>query len=281
MKGRPADATILLGPPAVHHTSAPCSFGAFTFAKYRAMCIMKASRATIPSVLRAHPFIPYPDRTGKDCCLEKNDYKIIIESLLFSSEAPLKLQRIQEILPELNTKDLRQLLAELTEDYERLGRSFSLREVANGYLLCTRPEFSEWIHKLKKSKPFRLGSATMETLAIVAYKQPITRSEIEDIRGVDIGGIIRTLLEKKFIKILGKKDVPGKPLLYGTTPTFLTLFGLKSLSDLPALEDIEQTMDPAMPLFAGLSLVPSESSSPGGEVPETPDPSPVAQAPSE
>lgn len=185
--------------------------------------------------------------------MERAELKMIIESLLFSSDSPLKLRKIQELFPDEPSRELRQVLIELMAEYDRLERSFYLREVADGYQFCTRPEYSEWIRKLKKSKQSRFGSATMETLAIIAYKQPLTRVEIEDIRGVDVGGIVRTLLEKKLIKIAGKKDVPGKPLLYATTPKFLTVFGLKSLKDLPSLEDIAQITDTSLPLFASQS----------------------------
>ena len=172
--------------------------------------------------------------------MERNKLRLIIESLLFASDAPITLKKFQEIFPEIPPKELQELLSKLQEEYEGLDRSFYLREVAKGYQLCTKSEYSEWIKKLKRARPFRLSKATMETLAIIAYKQPITRAEIEQIRGVDTAGILRALLEKKLIKISGKKDVPGKPLLYSTTPKFLTMFGLKEIKDLPTLEDIEQ-----------------------------------------
>ncbi len=192
--------------------------------------------------------------------MEKAEQKLIIESLLFTFEAPITLKRLQGIFPETSQKELRQLLKELIEDYEKLNRSFFLREVANGYQFCTKPDYSEWIRRLKKSRPFRFGRATMETLAIIAYKQPLTRAEVEDIRGVDVSGILRGLLERKIVKIAGKKDVPGKPLLYGTTPRFLTMFGLKSLKELPTLEDVEQLSDYALPLFAEVSFESSDES---------------------
>ncbi|MBW1679241.1 MAG: SMC-Scp complex subunit ScpB [Deltaproteobacteria bacterium] len=181
--------------------------------------------------------------------MERKELKLILESLLFASEAPIRLQKFHEIFLDISLKELREILLELKGEYGNLNRSFYLREVANGFQLCTKPEYSGWIKKLKKSRPFRLGSATMEALAIIAYKQPLTRAELEEIRGVDSAGILRALLEKKLIKILGKKDVIGKPLLYGTTPKFLTLFGLKGLKDLPALEEIEQLDENSLPLF--------------------------------
>jgi len=182
--------------------------------------------------------------------LERNELKLIIESLLFAAEAPIQLKKIHEVFPDVSLKELREILEKLKEEYKTLNRSFFLREVAEGYQLCTKPEYAGWIRKLKKSRPSRLSPATMETLAIIAYKQPITRAEIEQIRGVDTAGILRSLLEKKLIKITGRKDVPGRPLLYGTTSKFLTMFGLKGLKDLPTLEDIEQLDEQSLPLFS-------------------------------
>lgn len=180
--------------------------------------------------------------------LEPGELKYILESMLFASEIPIPLRRFHEIFPELAQKELKQILDDLRQDYEAMHRSFCLREVASGYQLCTKPEYSQWIKKFKGSRPLRFTGATMETLAIIAYKQPITRAEIEEIRGVDTGGTLRTLLEKRLIKISGKKEVPGKPLLYSTTPNFLTVFGLKGLKDLPALEDVEQLSGLSLPL---------------------------------
>ncbi|MFH0813767.1 MAG: SMC-Scp complex subunit ScpB [Pseudomonadota bacterium] len=182
--------------------------------------------------------------------MERTQLTLILESLLFSSEMPIKVEKFHEIFPDIPQKELREIIIELKGEYERLNRSFSIREVANGFQLCTKPEYSEWIKKFKKIRPSRLSSATMETLAIIAYKQPITRAEIDEIRGVDSGGIIRSLLERKLVKLLGKKEVPGRPLLYGTTPKFLVMFGLKGLKDLPALEEIGQLNENSLPLFS-------------------------------
>ncbi|MCX8011901.1 MAG: SMC-Scp complex subunit ScpB [Desulfobacterota bacterium] len=181
---------------------------------------------------------------------ERTEIKLVLESFLFSSDVPLRLEKLQEIFPEIQLKELREIMLELKEEYERLERSFAIREVANGFQFYTRPEYSPWIKKFKKIRPQRLSPATMETLAIIAYKQPVTRAEIEEVRGVDTGGIIRTLLEKNLIKIAGKKDVPGKPLLYSTTPKFLAMFGLKNLKELPALEDLQQIDLNNLPLFS-------------------------------
>ena len=162
----------------------------------------------------------------------------------------MRLEKLNEIFPDTQLKDLREIMSELKDEYNTLNRSFAIREVANGFQFYTKTEYSPWIKKFKKIRPARLSPATLETLAIIAYKQPLTRAEIEDLRGVDAGGILRALLEKSLIKIIGKKDVPGKPLIYGTTPKFLTMFGLKGLKDLPTLEDISQVDATMLPLFS-------------------------------
>jgi segregation and condensation protein B len=119
-------------------------------------------------------------------------------------------------------------------------------EVAEGFQFRTRPEFGEWVRKLKKAKTTALSQPSLETLAIVAYRQPVVRTDVERIRGVDSGGVLRTLLEKKLIKIIGKKDVPGKPIVYGTSKRFLEVFGLKDLSELPTLKDLDSLGPPSM-----------------------------------
>jgi segregation and condensation protein B len=181
--------------------------------------------------------------------LDRNELKLVLESLLFAADTPVPLRKFHDILPEMAQKDLREILLEMQTEYQNMNRSFSLREVAHGFQLCTKAAYSEWIKKLKKARPIRLSPATMETLAIIAYKQPLTRAEIEQIRGVDTSGVLRTLLEKRVVKILGKKEAVGRPLLYGTTPTFLTMFGLKGLKDLPTLEDVSQLDEHSLPLF--------------------------------
>jgi segregation and condensation protein B len=172
--------------------------------------------------------------------VEESRLKAIIESLIFVSEAPLSLERIKEVLGEVNKRDLQRLVAELIEEYQQAAnRGFFLTEVAEGFQFRTRPEYSEWIRKLKKNKPSSLSQPALETLAIVAYRQPVTRMDVEKIRSVDCGGVLRTLLEKKLIRIIGKKDLPGRPLVYGTSKKFLEIFGLKDLASLPTLKDLE------------------------------------------
>ncbi len=179
--------------------------------------------------------------------MEEIQTKSVIEALIFVSETPLSLDSIHEVLGDISKKDLQRFVGEMIAEGQTAARGFNLVEVGGGYQFRTRSEYAEWVKKLKKIKPFSLSQPSLETLAIVAYKQPVLRTEIEKIRGVDSGGVLRTLLEKKLIKILGKKDVPGKPLVYGTSKYFLEMFGLKDLSGLPTLKDL-----------AGLGLPPPQ-----------------------
>jgi segregation and condensation protein B len=171
--------------------------------------------------------------------VEYPQWKAVIESLLFVAEGPLSLDQIKEVLGGVSKKEIQRLLSDLQEEYESAQRGFTLVEVAEGFQLRTRPQHAEWVRKLKKTKTLALSRPALETLAIVAYKQPVVRMDVEKIRGVDSGGVLRTLLERKLIRILGKKDIPGKPLVYGTSKHFLEVFGLKDLSSLPTLKDLE------------------------------------------
>ncbi|MDZ7698873.1 MAG: SMC-Scp complex subunit ScpB [Deltaproteobacteria bacterium] len=165
--------------------------------------------------------------------------KLIIEALLFASESPLTPREIHNSLPDASVADIKSALGELQSEYDAMNRSFTLKEVAQGYQIRTKSEYAPYVLKMIRSSPARLSRAAMETLAIVAYKQPIIRQEIERFRGVDVGGILRTLLEKGLIRIVGRKDLPGRPLIYGTTRRFLEVFDLKDLQSLPKLKEIE------------------------------------------
>jgi len=167
------------------------------------------------------------------------ELKRVLEAIFFSHPEPLGLKDLQRLLPEWKKEDLEGALKELIRDYELLGLSFKLQEVAGGYQFRTLPEYAQWVRRVKKVTPLKLSKAALEVLAIIAYRQPITRAEVETIRGVDSGGVISSLLEKGLIKPLGRKETPGRPLLYGTTKKFLEVFGLKSLKDLPSLREIE------------------------------------------
>lgn len=165
--------------------------------------------------------------------------KLIIEALLFSSDKPLTVKDIKDCITDTDVKDIKSALTILEHDYEAMDRSYDLKEVAGGYQFRSKPEYGSYILKMLQSTPNRLSRAAMETLAIIAYKQPILRHEIEKLRGVDVGGILKTLLEKDLIKIMGRKDLPGKPLIYGTTKRFLEVFDLRDISDLPKMNEIK------------------------------------------
>ena len=169
-----------------------------------------------------------------------DDLKNIVESLLFVADEPLTIERLKQIIGGSETKALREALDELMLDYETRQGGFYLNPVAGGYQIRTRPEYMEYIKRLLQPKPQRLSKAALETLAIIAYKQPVIRADIEHLRGVDCGGVLRVLLERKFIRVLGRKEIPGRPLIYATTKRFLEVFGLKNLKDLPTPKEIEE-----------------------------------------
>lgn len=165
--------------------------------------------------------------------------EFILESLLFVSKDPLSINQMIKVISGSDTQEIRQALQRLGEAYETRKGSFFLTEVAGGFQLRTRPEYREWVKRLIQPPAIRLSRAAMETLAIVAYKQPVIRADLEHIRGVDSGGILRLLLERKLIRILGRKKIPGRPLIYATTNQFLELFDLKNLAELPTPKEIE------------------------------------------
>lgn len=171
----------------------------------------------------------------------------IIESLLFVSEEPLTVDRFKQILETVDAKEIRSTLQSLVEAYEARGGGFKLAEVAGGWQLRSRPEYNQWLKRMLQPSPQRLSKAALETLAIIAYNQPIIRADIEHIRGVDAGGVLRQLLERKLIRVLGRKEIPGRPLIYATTKLFLELFELKDLRDLPSPKEIEEMSAAAEP----------------------------------
>lgn len=174
-----------------------------------------------------------------------DNMKAIIEALILASEAPLGLEKICAVLPELEKGEARKILEELIVEYNERAGGICLQEVAGGFQFRTRPEWSQWIKKLKGTKPPSLSASALETLAIVAYRQPLVKSEIESIRGVDAGHAIKVLLEKKLMRIVGRKDVPGKPIIYGTTKKFLEVFNLKDLAELPTMRELKELNEPA------------------------------------
>ncbi len=165
--------------------------------------------------------------------------KLIIEALLFASDRPLGAREIHGLLSDDSLSSINETLKELQAEYDSMGRSFTLKEIAQGYQFRTQAEYAPYVLRMLKTSPARLSRAALETLAIIAYKQPILRQEIERLRGVDVGGILRTLLEKNLLRIMGRRDLPGRPLIYGTTKKFLEVFDLKSLESLPRLKEIK------------------------------------------
>lgn len=172
--------------------------------------------------------------------MSKEDRKHIIEAALFASAEPLNVERLQQLFDEHSrpcVPDIKAIIAELTEDYQ--DRGVELQHVASGYRFQAKIKFAAWLQRLWEKKPARYTRALLETLALIAYRQPITRGEIEQVRGVSVSTeIIKKLLEREWVKVVGHRDVPGKPSMFGTTKTFLDYFSLKSLSDLPPLQDL-------------------------------------------
>ena len=164
--------------------------------------------------------------------------KLILEALLFASSDPLSEREIRNSLPEVPLSEIRTALSDLQADYQTMDRSFTVEEVAEGFHMRTKSFYAPYILKMLRDSPTRLSRAALETLAIVAYKQPVIRQEIERIRGVDAGGVLRALLEKNLVRIMGRKAIPGRPLIYGTTRKFLEVFDLKDLDSLPKLKEI-------------------------------------------
>ncbi len=162
----------------------------------------------------------------------------IIEAILFSSDNPVSASKLASIIGILGSREIRKLISHLNESYSRMGASFRIEEIAGGYQMMTRPEFAPYLQKLYKVRAEnKLSAAALETLAVIAYKQPVVRAEVEAIRGVACGEIIRSLLEKGLIKIVGRAEDLGRPMLYGTTKRFLQVFGLASLDDLPKVPE--------------------------------------------
>ncbi len=168
------------------------------------------------------------------------DLKYIIESLLFVTETPLTMNHLKGILEGEETTAIKGALDKLMLEYEQRNGGFVLKQVAGGYQFRTQGRYNEWIKRLIRPSTPRLSKAALETLAIIAYNQPIIRSSIEHIRGVDCGGVMRMLMERKLIRVLGRKEIPGRPLIYATTKYFLEVFELKDLKDLPTPKEIEE-----------------------------------------
>lgn len=163
-----------------------------------------------------------------------------LEAVLFTLDEPIAPGKLKDLFPDAKPEEIKQALLALQGEYDATGRAFQLVEIAGGWRLLTRPEHADIIGKLKKAKADRkLSAAALETLAIIAYKQPIKRVDVEAIRGAASGELIRALMERNLVKIAGREEIPGTPLLYGTTKEFLDTFGIHSLEDLPRPEEVK------------------------------------------
>ncbi len=208
--------------------------------------------------------------------MEKAKIQSIIESILFVSGGPLSLKRMSDIVSEAPPAEVREAVEELVKECQADNRGVRMVEVAGGYQFQTEPENSYWVGRLLQSRPVRLSRASLETLAIVAYKQPVTRPEIEEVRGVDSGGVLKTLLEHGFIRIAGRKDVPGKPLIYATDKRFMEFFRLKSLAELPTIKELTDIQQEQLDARDAQAELPLDQEETGDEEQEENAPGPEA-----
>ncbi len=209
--------------------------------------------------------------------MERDERKKVLELLLWMTDRPLKINDILNVLgdPAFTELELREELAGLGRDLDERQAPFHVVEVAHGFQLASRPAFSQWVRKLYKEKTaLRLSPSALETLSIIAYKQPLTRGEVEDIRGVDVSGTLETLLDRKLVKIVGRKEALGRPLLYGTTLDFMKQFGLRSLDELPRLEELlpAETADVSVGSSVDIAASPEPAAAP-----DVPNDAPAAE----
>ena len=210
------------------------------------------------------------------------ELKSLIEAILFAAQKPLSLKEIKGVLAETEPSadhefvqafkrtreaEIAGAIEELKIDYTQQGRSFQIQEVANAFQLVSQPPFAPWLKRLlDEHRPHRLSQPALETLAIIAYRQPITRADIEGVRGVDVDGVMQTLMERGLITMTGRAEAPGRPMLYGTTRSFLEYFGLKDVNELPAIEELRRVgvnppkAAPVAPPDSGESSAPAASS---------------------
>jgi len=200
--------------------------------------------------------------------MERVEQRRIAEALILAAAEPVSAQRLAEIVPGVRAAEVRELVGELNAEYAEQRRAFEVVEAAGGYQVRTLGEFAPYLQQTLATRPLRLSPAALETLAVVAYRQPVTRAEVEHVRGVDVGAVLRSLIERRLVRIAGHREVAGRPLLYATTRRFLEVFGLARLEDLPTLRDLEE-------------LAPAEEPAPGtaaSAAPSGPEPAGVALA---
>jgi segregation and condensation protein B len=190
-----------------------------------------------------------PERAGPEAAegeppsLPAEEVRAILEALIFASPQPIVPRDVGKVLAGVERERWQAALDELRADYARDGRGLQLVEVAGGWQITTRPEYNDWVRELLDPRtPTRLSIQALETLAVIAYKQPVTLPEVIELRGVKSGGVLKTLLEKRLIRIVGRKEVVGRPMLYGTTKQFLLHFGLKDLGELPKIEEFAEVL---------------------------------------
>jgi segregation and condensation protein B len=226
---------------------------------------------TVEEVM-ASSLLPFDD-TPTPVSLEDSQIKAILEAIVYVAEEPLTLAQIAASLQQ-PTERIQELLNQLVAEFDQPGHGVSIREVAGGYKMATKPEHHEAVRNFVKSlkPPLKLSLPALETLAVIAYKQPVTGPEIMEIRGVQGGGVLKTLLDRKLIAVAGRKNVIGKPMLYKTTKEFLIQFGLKDLSELPSLKEFEEIRRMA---FSD-SETPERETPAEAAIPETPEAAPEA-----
>jgi segregation and condensation protein B len=202
--------------------------------------------------------------------MERSEQRSIAEALILASPEPIPLARLASLIPRCKPALARALVEELNSEYAQRGRAFEIWEVAGGFQLRTLPAFAEYVQASQPERPLRLSQASLETLAVIAYRQPVTRAEIEHVRGVDAGAVLRSLLERELVRIAGHREVPGRPLLYATNRRFLEVFGLAGIEDLPTLRDLAELAPEAAAgtvTLAGVAA-PGAASADGGEAEE-------------
>lgn len=183
------------------------------------------------------PAGPQEQSVGETALLESEDLQKIIETLLFITDRPVKVSRLVDVIENTTAKEVREAIAKLQDMYTVRGSAIQIMEIAGGYQMCTKPEYGRWVRRLYNEKmTTRLSNAALETLAIIAYKQPLTRAEMEAIRGVDVAGPLEKLLDRGLVRVVGRKETIGHPMVYGTTDEFLRMFGLNKVSELPDLQ---------------------------------------------
>ena len=175
--------------------------------------------------------------------MDLSEAKSVIEAVIFAADGPVSVDQLARVIDELDEDTVARLIRELQHEYDAARRSFQIVEIANGFQICTRNEYAPWIKKFYTTEiSSRLSVSALEALAIIAYRQPVTRAEVEEIRGVNSDSVIHTLLERHLIKVIGRKQAPGKPFVYATTTEFLMHFGLRDLSELPSVDEIERML---------------------------------------